>query len=179
MLFSCSNNLSRGKAKELIIQKMHLPQIETTKMLKRYLDHSWGDMGFFSMPKVCYVVGDQYSDVKGRLDDLQAKGVINITQSEEYNDGCHFVWKNVNLTDEGKKYLVADANGEYELRTSELAFGQVTGIQVNEQFKVAEANFTIRRVNATPFADNDVSRITDIDNAVNFSLYDDGWRINN
>ena len=81
----------------------------------------------------------------------------------------------VTLTDEGKKYLISESDMEFEFKTCELNFGEITGIQMQEQVKVATVNYTIVR-KATPFGFN-ISQGSENRTAV-FSLFDDGWRIN-
>ena len=63
-LFSCSNNLSRENAKDLIVQKYNLPQIETIKMGKKYYISQQGDRGDFGMEKVAIVTAPYYSEFK-------------------------------------------------------------------------------------------------------------------
>lgn len=185
-LQSCGNkNLSRDKAKDLIVQEYSLPQPETTKLGKRYFKKKWGDRLAFGMEKLCWVKEEQYLvDVKSKLDNLQSKGLITINESDQNGDGCHYIWVNAILTNDGKKYLVSDSNSEYEVKTAEIAFGQITGIQISEQFKVATADYTLQRINFTPFADSssnqDVTKHAsnqDMTRHADFSLYDDGWRI--
>jgi len=75
----------------------------------------------------------------------------------------------------GKKYLVKESKGQYEVKSAEIAFGQITGVQMNEQFKVAEADYTLQRINITPFGSSSSNDI--MNRQQSFSLYDDGWRI--
>lgn len=172
LICSCSNDLSRQKAAELISKQQKLPTIETIQLGKSYLKESrhdsWG---------VCMVIGDKYSDsgVKERLDGLQAKGLISIGEKKQHDGECNYVWATVELTNEGKKYLVKDADGEYQIKVNELTFGEITGIQIHEQFKVAEAGYTLRRINITPFGSS-ISTVP-INRNATFALFDDGWRI--
>lgn len=170
LLCSCSNDLSRQKAAELISRHQKLPAIETIQLGKRVLKDSrhdsWG---------VCLNIGDKYSDVKGRLDELQAKGLISIGENQQHEGQCNYLWATVELTDEGKKYLVKDADGEYQIKVCEVTFGEITGIQIHEQFKVAEADYTLRKINLTPFGSN-ISTVP-MNRKATFALFDDGWRI--
>ncbi|MEK6320241.1 MAG: hypothetical protein AABN33_01020 [Acidobacteriota bacterium] len=172
LLCSCSNDLSRQKAAELIARQQKLPAIETIQLGKSYLKESrhdsWG---------VCMVIGDKYSDsgVKERLDGLQAKGLISIGEKKQHEGECNYVWATVELTDEGKKYLVKDGDGEYQIKVNELTFGEITGIQIHEQFKTAEADYTVRKINLTPFGGN--ISTAPMNRRATFALFDDGWRI--
>ena len=174
ILCSCSsNNLSRAKAEELIVKNQHLPAIQTVELSRNFLKKSWSDPSW--MPAACVSVGGTYWDHKQRLDDLTAKGLITLGESHQHNGECNYMWATVTLTDEGKKYLVSDTGGAYQLRALEVSFGEVTGIQVNEQFKVAEAHYTLKKSNITPFGGNIAS--DPISGNATFALFDDGWRI--
>ena len=175
------NNLSESKAKDLIVKKFNLPQIETKKIIKQYLKSQWGDIGFFGMEKHCIVVRDDNIDVhydaaKENLDQLVSKGLIGINESTENNDGCHYVWANVVLTEEGRKYYVSESQDAFELKTDEIDFGEITGIQIQEQQKVAYVSYTLKRGNNSPF--NNENNQEQLNRSVTFSLYEDGWRIN-
>jgi hypothetical protein len=173
LICSCSNDLSRQKAAELISKQLELPTIETTQLGKSYLKNSWGDPSM--MPAVCVVTGDQYSDVKKRLDELQAKDLIRIGENQQHEGECNYIWATVKLTDEGRKYLVKDTDGAYQLKVDELTFGEITGIQIQEQSKMAVADYTLMRTNITPFGSN--LSTTPISRQATFTLYDNGWRI--
>ncbi len=170
LVSSCRNDLSRGKAKELITQKNKLPQVETTKLAKKYLIKSWGD-GW----KLCGVNGERYSNAKNRLTDLHSKGMISLSESQEHQGGCHYHWVIASLTPEGQKFLIKESYGEFEVKTCEISFGEITGIQQQDQFKEAIAEYTLLKINPTPFCGEIPS--DPIKKSANFSLYDDGWRI--
>lgn len=189
ILFSCGNNLSRGKAEDLIIQKYSLPQYETTKLKKIYIKSYYGS-GYIA----CLVSGERYVDAKSLLDELVAKGMITVTENGPIGE-CNIVQALVNLTNDGKKYLVNEFKDEYVLKTCEVVFGEITGIRIQEQLKIAEANYTLNRINCTPFAIEDpilpgTGRTIDptdksaryrrvpYNRTASFSLFDDGWRIN-
>ena len=173
----CSKTLSRDEAETLIKQKHNLPQIETVKIVKNYHKSHYGDRGGFGMEIVTIVTSPYYSEFKTMLDGLQSKGLITVNETKEYNGGIHYTWATVSLTDEGKKYLVKESRGEYEIKSAEITFGQITGIQMNDQAKVAEADYTLQRINITPFGSASSNDI--MNRHQSFSLYDDGWRIGN
>ena len=90
-------------------------------------------------------------------------------------EGIYYTWATVSLTANGKKYLVNESRGQYEVKSAEIAFGKISGIQINEQYKVAEADYTLQRINITPFGHSSSNDI--MNRHQSFSLYDDGWRI--
>jgi len=122
------------------------------------------------------VGGDKYSDKKEMLDELQTKHLITVNESTTREGECTYLWAGVVLTDEGKKYLLGETDGQYVVRVCEIAFDGVTGIQEHEQSKVAVADFTLKRINITPFGEN-ISQAS-FSRQATFSLFDDGWRIN-
>lgn len=176
LLFSCSKDLSRDKAKDLIVKKYGLPNYETSKINKEYLklweclykmrDWEGGCIGCGAFPENLtqfqnnrlIVIGQKnIQGINGWTGNLQSWLVYTIT-----------------LTDEGKKYLINETAQEFEFKTCDLCFGEITGIQMQEQFKVATANYTIIR-KTTPFGIN-ISQAPE-NRTANFSLFDDGWRI--
>jgi hypothetical protein len=173
LLVSCGNKLSRGKAEELIAKNMNLPAIQTIQLGTSFLKRSWSDPS--RMPAMCMGTGEKYSDVQARLDELQSKGLISVGEYHQHRGECNYLWATVALTNDGKKYLVSDANGVFQVKAYELTFGEVTGIQINEQFKVAEADYTLKITNRTPFGST--FSADPISRKATFALFDDGWRI--
>lgn len=176
-LLSCSKNLSRENAEDLIIKKFNLPRTETMQIKKTYYveNHSLGT-GF--CPVGIYSGSDEnrYSNYKQLIEALQSNGMVLVNEDKKIENQICWTWANVLLTDEGKKYLVQENDKQYELKTCEVVFGEITGIQIQEQFKVAEVNYTLIRKNITPFGSN-ISQEPETRSA-SFALFDDGWRIN-
>lgn len=172
--FACSKDLSRGKAEELISQKLNLPQPETMQFDILYVE---GDI-----PWNLTHISKQEENM---LNYFSNNGLITIQKIPHVTDfpgpmgGVLFKqnWKTIKaeLTNEGRKYLVGQNKEKYIVKICELSFGEVTGIQTNEQYKIAEVSYTLKRGNMTPFAIN-VSQ-NPINRTATFSLYDDGWRI--
>lgn len=178
-LVACRNNLSRSKAEELIVKAYNLPQPETLTLDKSYINDSRGDQsGPFGIGQVCLMIGgNKYSDKKEMLNELESKHLITIKESTTREGACTYLWKDAVLTDEGKKYLLSETEGQYVVRVCEIAFNEVTGIQTLGDNKVAVADFTLKRINITPFGKNISQRPFSAPQAT-FSLFDDGWRIN-
>jgi hypothetical protein len=126
-LLSCGKDLSRDDAKELIIQKINLPQTETLKIEGTYFVSQQGR-------QVTSIEQPYFSQYRTMLEGLQSKGLItiNLANEDDQASGIYFTWAYVTLTDEGKKYLISESNGNYEVKTSEITFGEVTGILINE-----------------------------------------------
>jgi hypothetical protein len=176
LLCSCGNGLSRGKAEDLISKQLSLPATHTTKLFGYYSKRFWSDpvVGFGTIT-ICRDDGIQFADNEQQLNEWQSKGLITIGESSGKSGACHSLGATTTLTDEGKKYLVTRTGGVSEVRTNDVAFGEVTGIQVNEQFKVAEVDYTLKNVNLTPFGSG-TSTAPIVQKAM-FRLFDDGWRL--
>jgi hypothetical protein len=175
-LCSCSSNgLSRQKAANLISQQQGLPSTQTVRVFSKYLKRSWSNpTSGFAAITICNYSGETFSDVQQRLTEWQSKGVVSLGESTDGGD-CPALWVTVSLTNEGKKYLVRESGGGYEVKGYDLAFGEVTGIQINEQFKSAEADYTLRQVNMTAFGSS--ASGAPIRRRASFALFDDGWRM--
>lgn len=176
-LLSCSKNLSREKAEVLIIKKFNLPRTETMQIKKTYYvkNYSLGT-GFCPVGIYSGSSENMYSNYKQLIEGLQSNGMVLVKEDKRIENSICWIWADVSLTDEGKKYLVNESDKQYELKTCEIVFGEITGIQIQEQFKVAEVNYTLIRKNITPFGSN-ISKEHETRSA-SFSLFDDGWRIN-
>jgi len=176
--FSCGNNLSRGEAKGLIVKKFNLPQIQSIDINKRYYKTERYVVYHGGLPTANIIIGRiDYSDYQTMLTNLSAQGLITIgeTVEKDYNANADYVYAVVSLTDEGKKYLISESSDKFVVKTCEIDFGEITGIQKQEQFKIAEVHYTLIRKNITPFGIN-ISQQPE-DRTQSFSLFDDGWRI--
>ena len=172
--FSCGKDLSRGQAEEAIVQKLNLPQSETTQFDVLFVE---GDI-----PWNLTHISKQEENM---LNNLSNKGLVTIQKIPHITNipgpfggsiGSQS-WRTikVELTNEGKQYLVRQNKDQYTVKICDITFGEVTGIQTQEQFKVAEVQYTLKRENPTPFA-IEISQ-NPINRTATFSLYDDGWRV--
>jgi vancomycin resistance protein YoaR len=82
-----------------------------------------------------------------------------------------------------KGYEVPAKQASYiGLKLCDVVFGEITGIQVNEQAGTATVEYSLRRTNWTPFGDyykqqtpQDFPEV--IAQSATFSKYDNGWRL--
>jgi hypothetical protein len=176
LLCSCGNGLSRGKAQDLISKQLSLPATHTTKLYGYYSKRFWSDpvVGFGTIT-ICRDDGIQYADAEQQLNEWRSKGLITIGESSGKSGACNSLGATTTLTDEGKKYLAAQSGGASDVKAYDIAFGEVTGIQVNEQFKIAEVDYTLKNVNITPFGAG--TSTEPVAQKAMFRLFDDGWRI--
>lgn len=171
-----TNALSRRKAEELIAKTLNLPATQTM-VLGSYFKRSWSDpaSGPFGISAACLVSGGDksYSDMEPILAYFKSKDLISIGERKDHTGECNYLYATTDLTDEGKKNLVKESGGVHQVKTYDLAFGEITGIQVFEQSKTALADYTLKPTNITPFglSPQPVTR------QATFALFDDGWRI--
>lgn len=174
IMYGCSKNLSRGQAEDIIIKHLNLPQSETAQFDVLYVE---GDIPW-NLTRIS-------KEEENMLNSFSNKGLVNIKKIPHNTDipgpmggviaTQHWTTIKAELTNEGRKYLVQENKDKYTVKTCEITFGEVTGIQIQEQFKVAEVNYTLKREKITPFGIN-ISQ-NPINCTATFSLFDDGWRI--
>jgi len=77
-------------------------------------------------------------------------------------------------TEKGKKYITTD--NKVLIATDE--FEKITGIVERKEFKTAEVDYTVKRINITPFG-KIIFNINEetFTRSATFTKYDDGWRI--
>lgn len=159
-LNSCSNELSRGKAKDLIVEKYKLPEdiVQTFYIVDGTLAKRFD----YSMYEA-----------------LKNEGLLDFS----YDRGSATIYGQ--LTEKGKQYAVSgvfNTDNMYiqgvNVKVAKLSFGEITGIVERKEFNIAEVSYTLVRSNITPFG-----RIafgyneSPISKTVTFTKYDDGWRI--
>lgn len=182
ILCGCANRLSRSRAQELLVRKLGLPQPQTVKIFKAYSKRTWSDpvVGFGTVT-ICVNYGDadqQFGNMEPKLNRWVSGGLLQLTDTTGRTGRCNYISANAQLTDEGRKYLLRESKDVYEARLYDLVFGEVTGMQVREELKVAEVEYTLERSNFTPFALVLGEGSTEpISRKAVFALYDDGWRV--
>jgi hypothetical protein len=165
LMSSCSDDLSRSRAKEQIIAKSKLPIVES-----EYFDQ----VSDQSLPRAREIL-EGYKK-------LEADGYLTVSKCQ-----CGFGQAAycTEFTDKGKAFITG--KGQYggvcsqpiPMRVAELDFGEVTGIRREGESSKAIVSYTLSRKNVTPFGvflklENVISAPD-----ITFTKYDDGWRITN
>jgi hypothetical protein len=174
---ACGSDLSRADARRQISRKLQLPATQTTRVPRLALNRATsvpGD-GFMPAITICQDLGTQWADVRSRMETLQQKGLVTLGRETRRSGNCTYEYTTISLTSEGQRYLVAERGDGFAVRTHTLTFGDVTGIRVVKQLNVAQAEYTLRRDDITPFAE-DLST-EPVQRSATFQRYDDGWRI--
>ena len=124
---------------------------------------------------ICQDLGTQWADVRYTMEALQQKGLVTIGQETRNSGKCTYEYTTISLTPEGQRYLVGERDDGYAVRTHTLVLADVTGIRVLDELKIAEAQYTLKPQDVTPFA-GDLS-LRPVQRSATFQLFDDGWRI--
>lgn len=150
-LISCSNELDRDEALEIITKTYDYPNVETV-----------------IFPNSLY-----NDDLNNKYMPVRKAGLINFRITHKF----HGIY-GTSLTAKGNLYKI-DSKGNYKVASNILDIRDVSGIKFNEGKTEAEVIYNIERSKVTPFGQSEGYNNGDlIERKVRFNLYDDGWRIN-
>lgn len=172
LLTSCSNELSRSKAKDILISELGYPQNEP----KRIIIKDGSVSRYFTIR-----VWEEYKEA-GLLNygsygsSQSSSGFSKVTLGGDSNG---FV---AELTPEGEKYYIGTVKGDgitqyINVKLADLEFGEITGIKSYPENSSAFVKYTIKRINITPFGDLQGLKEETIEKGANFEKFDDGWRL--
>jgi hypothetical protein len=194
LLLSCSNNnLSREKASKIIIEKYNFP-IEVFGLW------GFGEVG----PGLAKNYRGRYYINKEDYYYFLDKGLIDTTVQEFIAPKLFGSFKAdsyyTTFSSEGEKVFTFHETPEgnrlykmdfYKAKLCDIEFGEITGIKLNATEGTAVVDFSWKCANYTEVCDSTITRRllyipeTDFEfsdreihnEKINFSLYDDGWRI--
>lgn len=156
LILSCSDKLDRDKASEIIIKHYEYPNTETVT-IPTYIKYS----KLFSDLQKDIADSLLTQEISGR-----GFGVYGIMQATVH----------LELTEKGKKYV--DDTTDNSVILNERVFKEITGIKFLDKETKAIIDFTAIRKNITPFGEHrDYKDGDEVKYSIPFSLYDDGWRI--
>jgi hypothetical protein len=169
---ACSHKLSRGKAKELLLEKGGFP---------RPVTETWqcGEVSYF---------GDGSRDIAKQHRYVDG-GLVTFTPigTNPGMGGLYTVFR-MTFPTKAQGYVVQMAPDHADVRMADLVFGNITGIREAADGKEAAVDFTLKYDNLTPFgnarnatdADNGQPETYDKDKVMQMHTrlvkYDDGWR---
>ncbi len=168
---SCGNDLSRDKAATLIIEHRQFPKVESTDISKIYVVKFWIEG---HTPGICRQF-PLFAEVSAKLKDLETKKLIQISERSVWQNSCNHIFADITLTDEGRKYLISETDKDFVVKTAEITVDEVTGIRTNKDQNSAIADYSLKRINVTPFGAD--SQGVPKGGQVQLMLYDDGWRV--
>lgn len=154
-----SKELSRDKALELIVQSKKYPQVY--------------DKDIFA--------GDPENAEKASKTNLEKLGYITFNRQRKFLDDRPYI----EFTPKAKPFFLETPKSDQEnqvqkIKISDIVLGEVTGVKMLNENKSAVVEYTIKYINITPFVELYPGKFTQIDTVkAYFSLFDDGWRIEN
>jgi hypothetical protein len=179
---SCQKELKREDAKTMIAVSKGYPIQKTFEITKSFIK----DVNTEGRGVTSIIGEDEFKETEKAINQFASLNLLKLDETPQREETTQFLigttvrtWTSVkvSLTDEGKKYLVQDNGKSYIVNLWETDINEITGIQEMKEAKIAKVDYTISNQNITPFGEifNDKNQITT--RSVNFSLYDDGWRI--
>ena len=183
---SCKKKLDREDAKQQIVNSANYPLV-----VDYSFTNSFTKDFFNASDQVVATVGEEeWEKAKTIIEGFKNAGLVTFEETPQRKEiaGLFFnrpsgyqTWTDVKvfLTDEGKKYLLKENNGTFKVKLWETNLTDITGIQEMEQDKRAKVDYTISNSNITPFGETFSNKTNTISKTIYFSLYDDGWRIQN
>ncbi len=177
LCFSCSDELSRSEAKEQIIQSISNNKIKDScnfKVRKQWKSN-YSSSGFCTVTFTNPPQGEERNMINHFID----KGLLKINQETIYRDCAQWKLNNLEILEKAKEFLVDEDDNHYLLNSASFDIGEIVGIKQNEQATNAIAEYNIKRVKTTPFADFWETNCFDTKKVykATFEKYDDGWRI--
>lgn len=179
---SCQKHLDRGEAKRMIVENKNYPIKQNHEITKGYIkDMNTEGRG------VTIVLGEDDTKREERIIvQFESMGLLKLTETPQREESSAWLlgttvrtWTSVQveLTEEGRKYLVSENDKLFTVMLWETDVKEVTGIQERPEQKMAEAEYVIQNANITPFGSIFSDKNTERQRSAEFALYDDGWRI--
>jgi hypothetical protein len=175
-LIACGKReLSRAEAATAITTATTFPTAEGAEILNscqksdydgHLFQYSYGaDNNSLPVPDISYFV---------------ANGLLTITPAG--HPGNVFSDVALGFTEATKAYQMPSSKYRLGIKLCDRVFGEITGIQTNEQSGTAVVEYSLRRSNWTPFGEyyrkaNPNAYPEVIPSRATFTRYDDGWRI--
>jgi hypothetical protein len=179
---SCQNHLEREDAKKMIVNSENYPIKQNYEITKSYIkDMNTEGRG------VSIVLGeDEFKEKEKTIEQFKEMGLLTLNEVPQREETTAFLlgttvrtWTSVevSLTETGNKYLAQKKENSFEVNLWETDINEITGIQEMQDQKAATVEYTISNKNITPFGSvfSDKNKVRQ--KSANFSLYDDGWRL--
>jgi len=179
---SCQNHLKREDALSMIRSHESYPKKQNYEIVKTYINdvHTEGN-------GVTAILGEEdFKKTEQSINKYSALGLLKLIKTPHRQETTQFLlgttlrtWitVEVSLTETGKKYLEQTNSESYFVNLWETDLNEITGIQ--EDNKTVKVDYTTTNKNITPFGEIFNDRNSVNQKSVYFSLYDDGWRLNN
>jgi len=184
---SCQKHLKREDAKSQITSHdgvVYFPTKKTYEIVKGFIK----DMHTEGRGVTAVIGDDEFKPKEENIYKYKDLGLLSIEETPQREETTQFLfgttvrtWTSVkvSLTDKGKQYLEKEDNNNFIVRLWTVDIKEITGIQENEQFKVASVEYIIHNTDITPFGEVFSDKNQESKRVAQFTLFDDGWRISN
>ena len=179
---SCQKHLDRADAKRMIAENKNYPQKQNYNITKGFVK----DMNTEGRGVTIVLGEDETKKEENTIKQFESMGLLKLTETPHREETSAWLlgttvrtWKSVKieLTDLGRNYLVSEDDKIFTVMLWETDVKEVTGVQERPDLKIAEAEYVIQNINITPFGSVFSDKNMEHKRSAEFSLYDDGWRI--
>ena len=182
---SCQKHLDRDDALKQIADhngKTYYPQKYTYEITKMYIK----DVNTEGAGVTAIIGEDEFKSKEKNIEQFKALGLLTLKETPHREETTQFLlgttvrtWKSVDvsLTTEGKRYLDTEKSNSYLVKLWDIEIKEISGIKEMKEFKSAQVDYVIWNNNITPFGSIFNDKYMTQNRSVTFSLYDDGWRI--
>lgn len=166
----------------MIVENKNYPIKQSRKITKGYIK----DMNTEGLGVTIVLGEDDNKKEENIITQFESMGLLKLERTPQREETSAWLlgttvrtWTSVKveLTDLGRNYLVSENEKLYTVMLWETDVKEITGIQERPEFKVAQVEYILFNKNITPFGSIFSDKNDENKRIADFSLYDDGWRI--
>jgi hypothetical protein len=179
---SCQKHLDRADAKRMIVENKNYPIKQSHEITKGYIK----DMNSQGRGVTIVLGEDDTKREEKAIAQFESMGLLKLKETPQREETTIFLlgttvrtWTSVNveLTQMGRKYLINEDAKSYSVCLWETDVKEISGVQERPEIKAAQVEYILFNTNITPFGSIFSNPRNEQNRTANFSLYDDGWRI--
>lgn len=174
--------MDRNEAKRMIIESKNYPIKQNHEITKAYIK----DMNTEGRGVTIVLGEDDTKKEEKIIKQFQSLGLLKLEETPHREETTAFLlgttvrtWTSVKveLSQAGRKYLIKEDEKTYTVCLWETDVKEISGIQERPENKAAQVEYILFNTNITPFGSIFSDQKKEQNRTANFSLYDDGWRI--
>lgn len=182
ILTSCQKHLDRNEAKRMIVENKNYPIKQNHEITKAYIK----DMNTEGRGATIVLGEDETKKEENSIRQFEAMGLLKQEETPHREETTAWLfgttvrtWTSVKveLTEMGRKHLVNEDNNLFTVMLWETNVKEITGVQEKPELKIAQVEYVTHNTNITPFGSVFNDKNNENKRTADFSLYDDGWRI--
>lgn len=179
---SCQKHLDRGTAKRMIVKNENYPVKQNHEIKKAYIK----DMNTEGLGVTIVLDEEDNKKEEKIIKQFEAMGLLKQEETPRREETTAWLlgttirtWTSVKveLTEMGKEYIINENENSYTVNLWETEIKEITGVQERTELKVAQVEYVVFNTGITPFGSIFSDKSNEYKRTANFSLYDDGWRI--